>query len=100
MQKEKVDQARKSLTRLKGGVEGYNVEVDLAVMRNTIDEQRARAQQTGPIPLKMIFRGLNGKRLIIALWPKLQQQFVGLSVFNNYATYFCDFKISFEALRT
>ena len=91
VQHDKIDKARKSLGRLKRGVPDYDVEVELAVMRNTIDEQRARAQQTGPIPLKMIFRGLNGKRLIIALWPKLCQQFVGLSVFNNYATYFCEF---------
>lgn len=89
MQKDKVDQARKSLNRLKGGVQDYEVEVELAVMRNTIDEQRTRAKQQGAIPLRMIFSGLNGKRLIIALWPKFQQQFVGLSVFNNYATYFC-----------
>lgn len=90
MQHDKTDAARKSLTRLKGGVEGYDVETDIAVMRNTIDEQRARAHQLGPIPVKMLFQGLNGKRLIIALWPKLCQQFVGLSVFNNYATYFCE----------
>lgn len=90
MQKDHVDRARQSLTRLKGGVQDYNVEVELAVMRNTIDEQRARAQSLGAIPLRMIFQGLNGKRLLIALWPKMQQQFVGLSVFNNYATYFCE----------
>jgi SP family general alpha glucoside:H+ symporter-like MFS transporter len=90
MQKGKEDKARKSLGRLKGSVEGYDVEVDLAVMRNTIDEQRARAHQQGAMPLKMLFMGLNGKRLLIALWPKLCQQFVGLSVFNNYATYFCE----------
>lgn len=35
-----------------------------------------------------IFRGTNGWRLLIALWPKLMQQFVGLSVFNSYSTYF------------
>lgn len=90
MQKEREEKARKSLTRLKGGVEGYDVEMDMAIMRNTIDEQRARAHHVGKIPLKMIFMGMNGKRLLIALWPKMCQQFVGLSVFNNYATYFCE----------
>lgn len=88
--KSKVDKARKTLLRLKGGVPGYDVDDELAVMQNTIAEQRHRAGESGQIPLRRIFMGLNGKRLIIALWPKLCQQFVGLSVFNNYATYFCE----------
>ena len=67
---------------------GYDAELEVAVMRHTIDEQRKRAGSTTKIPFKKLLWGLNGKRLIIALWPKLCQQFVGLSVFNNYATYF------------
>lgn len=85
------DKARKTLLRLKGTVPAYDVDTELAVMENTIAEQRHRAGESGKIPLKRIFMGLNGKRLIIALWPKLCQQFVGLSVFNNYATYFCEY---------
>jgi len=88
--KDKTDKARKTLLMLKGGVPGYDVDNEIAVMQNTIAEQRHRAGETGKIPMKRIFMGLNGKRLIIALWPKLCQQFVGLSVFNNYATYFCE----------
>jgi len=86
--KGKTDKARRTLLRLKGGIPEYDVEVELQVMENTINEQRHRAQYNKAIPLKEIFRGMNGKRLIIALWPKLCQQFVGLSVFNSYATYF------------
>jgi SP family general alpha glucoside:H+ symporter-like MFS transporter len=81
-------QAAKVLTRLKGNVPGYDVDVEVAVMRHTIDEQLKRAGSSQKIPYKKILWGLNGKRLVIALWPKLCQQFVGLSVFNNYATYF------------
>jgi SP family general alpha glucoside:H+ symporter-like MFS transporter len=88
--KDKTEKARKTLLTLKGGVPGYDVDSEIAVMQNTITEQRHRAGETGKMPMKRIFMGLNGKRLIIALWPKLCQQFVGLSVFNNYATYFCE----------
>jgi hypothetical protein len=59
------------------------------VLQNTIEEQRARANVVGKMPVRMIFQGLNLKRLVIATWPKLTQQAVGLSVFNNYSTYFC-----------
>lgn len=94
--------ARLLLQRLKGNVPGYNVDIELAVLQNTIEEQRNRAHVVGKMPLKMIFQGLNLKRLIIALWPKLTQQAVGLSVFNNYSTYFCGFDAfcSCERLRS
>lgn len=36
-----------------------------------------------------VFKGRNLLRFIIAGWPKITQQFIGLSVFNTYATYFC-----------
>ncbi|GIJ88167.1 hypothetical protein Asppvi_007084 [Aspergillus pseudoviridinutans] len=35
-----------------------------------------------------VFKGRNLIRFVIAGWPKITQQFVGLSVFNTYATYF------------
>lgn len=85
----KYDKARNLLLRLKGAVPGYDVDTEIAVLQNTIDQQRARANFGGKIPTREIFRGLNLKRLIIALWPKLTQQAIGLSVFNNYSTYFC-----------
>lgn len=81
--------ARTLLQKLKGDIPGYSVDIEIAVLQNTVDEQRNRAHVVGKMPLKMIFQGLNLKRLIIALWPKLTQQAVGLSVFNNYSTYFC-----------
>jgi hypothetical protein len=86
----RLDKARSTLARLKKNVPGYDVDEEVAVMKNTVDEQRHRASYEKTIPMKAIFQGLNGKRLIIALWPKLSQQFVGLSVFNSYAAYFCE----------
>jgi SP family general alpha glucoside:H+ symporter-like MFS transporter len=82
---------RSVLLKLKQGVPDYDVDLELEVMKNTVDEQRRRSKYEGSIPVRAIFQGLNGKRLIIALWPKLTQQFVGLSVFNSYAAYFCEF---------
>jgi hypothetical protein len=86
----RLDQARASLARLKKGVSGYDVDLEVEIMVNTVAEQRKRAECDKAVPWTAIFRGLNRKRLIIALWPKLTQQFVGLSVFNSYAAYFCE----------
>lgn len=84
------NRTRAVLSRLKKGVPNYDVELELEVMKNTVAEQRRRSSYEGSIPMTAIFQGLNLKRLVIALWPKLTQQFVGLSVFNSYAAYFCE----------
>lgn len=57
-------------------------------MLATVEEERRVAIATSQDDFFAIFRGTNGWRLIIAAWPKIAQQFVGLSVFNTYATFF------------
>ncbi len=57
-------------------------------MQATIEEERRTAQENSQLGFWTIFKGTNGKRLLIAAWPKIAQQFVGLAVFNTYATYF------------
>lgn len=58
-------------------------------MSNTIEEERRIAVQNSEQGMWAIFQGRNLIRFIIAGWPKITQQFVGLAVFNTYATYFC-----------
>lgn len=57
-------------------------------MLATVEEERRLAIQNSEIGFWTIFKGTNGWRLLIAAWPKIAQQFVGLAVFNTYATYF------------
>lgn len=57
-------------------------------MTNTIKEERYLAEQNSEAGQFAIFQGRNLIRFIIAAWPKIVQQLVGLSVFNTYATYF------------
>jgi hypothetical protein len=54
----------------------------------TVEQEQRVREATKTQDILAIFRGTNGWRLLIALWPKLMQQFVGLSVFNSYSTYF------------
>ena len=60
------------------------------VMTATVAEERIIAGRNAEEGPWAVFRGRNRLRFLIAAWPKIAQQFVGLSVFNTYATYFCE----------
>lgn len=57
---------------------------------STIASERAAAKQNSELGPWAVFQGKNLLRFIIAAWPKITQQLVGLTVFNTYATYFCE----------
>lgn len=63
-------------------------------MSATIAHERLLADQNKELDTWAVFRGRNLLRFIISSWPKVVQQFVGLSVFNTYATYFCMLSLS------
>jgi SP family general alpha glucoside:H+ symporter-like MFS transporter len=86
MQKGKRDKARKALKWINGSPAGWDVDEAVAVIEYTVAEERAHHPATSRWGFE-IFRGTNGWRLLIACWPKICQQFVGLAVFNTYATY-------------
>lgn len=59
------------------------------VMVTTVQMERQLAEENKELGEWAIFQGRNLLRFVIAGWPKIVQQFVGLSVFNTYAVYFC-----------
>ena len=61
------------------------------VMTATVAEERAVAERNSEEGTWAVFQGRNRIRFVIAAWPKIAQQLVGLSVFNTYATYFCGY---------
>jgi SP family general alpha glucoside:H+ symporter-like MFS transporter len=58
-------------------------------MTATIEEERYIAKRDSQEGILAVFEGRNLIRFFIAAWPKITQQFVGLTVFNTFATYFC-----------
>lgn len=58
-------------------------------MNITVEQERILAAENSKEGTWAVFKGRNFIRFIIASWPKVAQQFVGLAVFNTYATYFC-----------
>lgn len=59
-------------------------------MTATVALERQQAELSNELGPFAVFRGRNLLRFVISGWPKLTQQFVGLAVFNTYATYFCE----------
>ncbi|OJJ44016.1 hypothetical protein ASPZODRAFT_122161 [Penicilliopsis zonata CBS 506.65] len=86
--KGKVDKTAKVLNRCYGHLEGYDVQEHIDVMTATVAEERRLAEANAELGEWAIFRGRNLIRFLIAGWPKITQQFVGLTIFNTYATYF------------
>ncbi|KAN0114479.1 general substrate transporter [Hyaloscypha variabilis] len=86
--KGKLDESRKVLQICNGGIEGYDIQEQIEVMTATVEMERQLAEENKELGQWAIFQGRNLLRFIIAGWPKIVQQFVGLSVFNTYAVYF------------
>lgn len=87
MGKGRNEQARKVLVQKYQNVPGYDIDHELSIIEATIERQRAwslEAKAHGPLA---IFKGLNGKRFLIGSWPKVLQQFVGLSIFSSYSAH-------------
>lgn len=87
--KDRPEKAAQVLRLCCGRVQGYNVDEQIGIMTATITEERRLAERNRSQGAWAVFQGRNLLRFLIAGWPKIVQQFVGLSVFNTYATYFC-----------
>ena len=107
--KGKLDKATKVLQMCNGGIEGYDIQEHIVslslnshldtcspvltqlqeVMTATVAIERQNAELNQEVGMWAVFQGRNLLRFLIAGWPKIAQQFVGLAVFNTYATYFC-----------
>ncbi|TVY42986.1 Alpha-glucosides permease [Lachnellula occidentalis] len=92
--KGRLNEAAKALKFCNGGVEGYDIqeqivrnpEIDVMTATVLLEEQTAELNsEVGPWA---VFQGRNLLRFVISGWPKITQQFVGLTVFNTFAVYF------------
>ncbi|GKT47982.1 MFS transporter fmqE [Colletotrichum spaethianum] len=84
----KLDTARKSLRRLYRDVEGYDLEQQLQLLVITVDHELEVARTQKNVQWYAIFKGVDGRRTITALWTLMTQQFVGLTLFSTFASYF------------
>ncbi len=82
---------------MNGGVDGYDVEVEYAIIRNTIMEERRQRAELGidDQSFKSLirsyiacFQGPNARRTLGAALPACAQQLTGLSFLSTYASLF------------
>jgi len=86
--KGKLDETARVLKMCYGGVEGYDIQEQIEVMTATVMIERQTAEANSELGRWAVFQGRNLIRFLIAAWPKITQQFVGLTVFNTFAVYF------------
>ncbi|KAM0260004.1 hypothetical protein ACHAPA_010450 [Fusarium lateritium] len=82
------DRAKKQLLRLNRGVVDYDEERQYQIIVQTFEHKREVAAVQKKEHWYAIFRGIDGLRTVISLWPNLTQQFIGLTLFATFGTYF------------
>jgi MFS transporter, SP family, general alpha glucoside:H+ symporter len=82
------EDAKKSLRRLIGNVEGYDIDHEYACIKYEADESSRLQRQHSDNDWRSFFSRTNLKRTIISTLPFTMQNFVGAPLFFSYATYF------------
>ncbi|KAM6516456.1 hypothetical protein FALCPG4_014639 [Fusarium falciforme] len=82
------ERARKAMQQLHGRVPDYNIDQQLQVLILAAEHEEAVAAEQKRQSWVSIFRGTDGRRTVTALWANLSQQFLGLTLFSSFGTYF------------
>lgn len=84
----KEEKAKKYLKLIHRDVKDYDVEYQYQVLALNIEHERAIAAEQRNESWVAIFKGVDGRRTITALWAIVSQQFLGLALFGTFGTYF------------
>lgn len=84
----KEERAKKSLRWLYRGVKDYDVDHQYRLIAIAVEHEAEQAAATRQEHWYAIFKGTDGKRTITALWTLMTQQFIGLTLFSTFASYF------------
>ncbi|CEN61033.1 hypothetical protein ASPCAL07702 [Aspergillus calidoustus] len=80
--------AKRELLKLNRDVKDYNLEQQYQLLVLTVEHENQVAAEQKQQRWYAIFQGTNGLRTTISLWPNLTQQFIGLTLFTTFGTYF------------
>ncbi|RSH82354.1 uncharacterized protein EHS24_007321 [Apiotrichum porosum] len=86
--KGKDDKAKKSLRRLVGKVDGYDVDYEYSCIKAEMDQSKALLAAKTDNGWKALFKGSNLKRALISTIPFTFQNFVGVPLVYGNTTYF------------
>lgn len=89
------DKGKAALRRVHGGVLNYDIEVEYAIIKNTILEEQQRSYEMNPKTLSGVlrsyldcFRGPDLRRTLGSTLPICAQQLTGLAFLSVYASLF------------
>lgn len=82
------ERAKKALITLNRGVKDYNPDHQVEALILSVEHEKAVATEQKREHWYAIFRGTDGLRTIVSLWTNLSQQFLGLTLFSTFGTYF------------
>ncbi|CAH0019588.1 unnamed protein product [Clonostachys rhizophaga] len=84
----KEEKAKKWLRLIHRDVDGYDADYQYQVLILNIEHERSIAISQRNEHWTAIFKGVDGRRTITALWTIVAQQFLGLALFGTFGTYF------------
>lgn len=87
-EKGKDDKAKKSLRRLVGNVDGYDVDYEYGCIKAEVDQSKALLAAKTDNGWKALFKGSNLKRALISTIPFTFQNVVGVPLVYGNTTYF------------
>ncbi|OAA56261.1 sugar transporter [Niveomyces insectorum RCEF 264] len=91
------EKGKATLRRVNGNVDGFDVEIEYAIIKNTVLEEQYRQRELGIQDQSFremldsyveCFRGPNARRTLGAALPACTQQLTGLAFLNVYASLF------------
>jgi MFS family permease len=80
--------AKKALHRLYWEVPDYDVDRQYQVLVAAVNHEVEVARAARREKWYNIFKGTDGRRTLTALWTLMTQQFIGLTLFSTFASYF------------
>lgn len=80
------EQAKKSLARLIGNVDGYDIEHEYACIRHEVEQSETAQKLLAKSSWLSVFKGKNLKRVFIGALPLMIQGIAGAALTFGYST--------------
>ncbi|KAF4496388.1 General alpha-glucoside permease [Fusarium agapanthi] len=82
------ERAKKSIRFIYRSVENFDADRHYELLALNVEHEKALAAEQRNESWLAIFKGINARRTITAMWTIVAQQFLGLALFSSFGTYF------------
>ncbi|KAH8819236.1 sugar transporter [Xylogone sp. PMI_703] len=84
----KYGHAKRSLRILHMDIKDYDVEQQLGLLVLAVEHEVELAKSQRNEKWYSIFKGVDGRRTLVACWTLVTQQFIGITLFSTFSSYF------------